>query len=204
MQRFSTENVSSASPLSEQIQKLSDGNLSFHFFFGWALLDQSAYLGNMEGITYVTDHMRMWCVSTFLVSYPDLFLANPARDLVTRLGPCFSSQWAVNTNSSQSGWGHQQCGRHEPCKGVWGYPPSENFQVWRLRNAISALVMRYVSEKSTSNHENYKQLQISIIKITESKENKSIHRRDLSGSTGLGGSSCPPCPPLATALRTFC
>ena len=40
--------------------------------------------------------------------------------------------------------------------------------------------------------ENGKQLQITIIKITESKENKSIHRLDLSGSTGPGaGGSCP-------------
>ena len=37
--------------------------------------------------------------------------------------------------------------------------------------------------------ENGKQLQITIIKITESKENKSIHRFDLSGSTGPGGAA---------------
>jgi len=30
-----------------------------------------------------------------------------------------------------------------------GTPP-EKFQIWRLRNAIFPLVMRYVSEKSTS------------------------------------------------------
>ena len=37
-------------------------------------------------------------------------------------------------------------------RGVWGYPPPEDFQIWRLRNAIfSTCVMRYVSEKSTSN-----------------------------------------------------
>ena len=57
---------------------------------------------------------------------------------------------------------------------------------------FSALVMKYVSEKQTSTgahdleDENGKQLQITIIKITESKENKSIHRLDLSGSTGPG------------------
>ena len=33
-------------------------------------------------------------------------------------------------------------------------------------------------------YENGKQLQVTIIKITESKENKSIHRRNVSGSTG--------------------
>ena len=47
--------------------------------------------------------------------------------------------------------------------------------------------MGYVSEKSTSNHENGKQLRVTIIKITESKENKSIHRLAVSGSTGPGG-----------------
>ena len=58
-------------------------------------------------------------------------------------------------------------------------------------------------------HENGKQLQVTTIKMTESKENKSIHRLDLSGSTGLGGGgSCPPCPPLLvtpllTILRYF-
>ena len=49
--------------------------------------------------------------------------------------------------------------------------------------------MRYVSEKSTSNHEIGKQLQVTVIKVTESKENKSIHRLDVSGSTGPGGGS---------------
>ena len=65
---------------------------------------------------------------------------------------------------------------------------------------FSALVMRYVSEKSTSN------MQVTQIKITESKENKSIHRLDLPGSTGpeVGGGgrgeAVSLAPPLATAL----
>ena len=48
-------------------------------------------------------------------------------------------------------------------------------------------------------YENGKQLQVTIIKITESKENKSINRLDVFGSTvpgaegGGGGGSCPPC-----------
>ena len=46
--------------------------------------------------------------------------------------------------------------------------------------------MRYVSEKSMSHTENGKQLQVTLIKITESKENKSIHRLDLVGSTAPG------------------
>ena len=47
--------------------------------------------------------------------------------------------------------------------------------------------MRYVSEKSTSNHEIGKQLQVTVIKVTESKENKSIHRLDVSGSEQVRG-----------------
>ena len=58
------------------------------------------------------------------------------------------------------------------------------------KTLFSAFVMRYVSEKSTT-------------KITESKENKSIHRLDMSGSTRPGwggeGGKVPP-PPPATAL----
>ena len=63
---------------------------------------------------------------------------------------------------------------------------------------FSALVMRYVSEKSTSN------MQVTLIKITESKENKSIQRLDVSSSTGQGaggGAAAFLAPLLATALR---
>ena len=96
--------------------------------------------------------------------------------------------------------------RHQACSGVWG-----------CEMLFSALVMRYVSEKSTSN------MQVTQIKITESKENKSIQILDVSSSTGRGGggggrgrslpSSPPPPPPpppppaaflaplLVTALR---
>ena len=68
---------------------------------------------------------------------------------------------------------------------------------------FSALVMRYVSEKLTSNVKmaNNK-LQVSIIKITESSENNSIHRLDVSGLTGLwGGGGAPPprAPPCSPA-----
>ena len=47
---------------------------------------------------------------------------------------------------------------------------------------FSALVMRCL-RKIDLKYENSKQLQVTTIKITESKENKSIHRLDLSGST---------------------
>ena len=67
---------------------------------------------------------------------------------------------------------------------------------------FSALVMRYVSE-SILNMENGKQLQVMLIKITESKENKSIHRLDVSSSTGPRRAAAPLAPPplLATALQ---
>ena len=65
---------------------------------------------------------------------------------------------------------------------------------------FSALVMRYVSEKSTSN------MQVTQIKITESKENKSIQILDVSSSPGRGGeggggAAAFLAPLLVTALR---
>ena len=41
--------------------------------------------------------------------------------------------------------------RHEPCRGVGGVPSPENFQIGDDETLFSALVMRYVSEKATSN-----------------------------------------------------
>ena len=66
--------------------------------------------------------------------------------------------------------------------------------------------MRYVSEKIDLEYENGKQLQVTIIKITESNENKSIHRLDVSGSTGPGGQLPPyalPSPPNTLLQLTF-
>ena len=67
---------------------------------------------------------------------------------------------------------------------------------------FSALVMRYVSEKSTLNMKMAfnKLLQVTIIKITESKDNKSIQRLDVSRLTGPGGAAAPLALLLATAL----
>ena len=69
---------------------------------------------------------------------------------------------------------------------------------------FSALVMRYVSEKSTLNMKmaNNKLLQVTIIKITESKDNKSIQRLDVSGLTGPGGWGGGVAAPLALLLAT--
>ena len=83
-----------------------------------------------------------------------------------------------------TGGHYRECRRHEPCRGgVWGYPPPENCQIWRLRNALFSTCLRKIDLE----YENGKQLQVTIIKITESKENKSIQRLDVSGSTGPGG-----------------
>ena len=91
--------------------------------------------------------------------------------------------------------------RHAPyCRWVSGCPPPENFQVWRLRNAIFSTCYEICLRKIDLEPENGKQLQVTIIKITESKENNSIHRLDESGSTRPGGQLPPLASPLATAL----
>ena len=53
-----------------------------------------------------------------------------------------------------------------------------------------------MSPKIDLEYENGKQLKVTIIKITASKENNAIHRVDVSGSTGPGAL------PLAKALET--
>ena len=69
--------------------------------------------------------------------------------------------------------------------GRLGYAPPENVQVWRLQNTktlFSALVMGSVSKKSTLNIKMANNLlQVTIIKITESKENNSILRLYVRG-----------------------
>ena len=84
---------------------------------------------------------------------------------------------------------------NEPCMGVWGYPPPENFQIWRLRNAIFSTCHEICLRKIDLEYENGKQLQVTIIKMNESKESKSIHRLELSGPTGPGGTAAPLAPP---------
>ena len=66
----------------------------------------------------------------------------------------------------------------------------ENFQVFSTCHEICL-------RKIDLEPENGKQLQVAIIKITESKENNSIHRLNVSGSKGPGG-TCPPCSPPAS------
>ena len=69
-----------------------------------------------------------------------------------------------------------------------------------LRNAIFSTCREICLRKIDLDYENGKQLQVTIIKITESKENNSIHRIDVSGSTGPGRAAAPLAPLLATAL----
>ena len=82
-------------------------------------------------------------------------------------------------------------------RGYGGIVPQKIFKFGGSETFFSVLVMRYVSEKKIDlEYENGKQLfQVTITKITESKENKSIHRLDVSGSTGPRG-ELPPPPPL--------
>ena len=63
-----------------------------------------------------------------------------------------------------------------------------------LRNAIFSTCHGICLRKVDLEYENGKQLQVTIIKVTESKENRFIHRLDVSGSIGPGG-QLPPLPP---------
>ena len=65
----------------------------------------------------------------------------------------------------------------------------------RLRNAIFSTCHEICLRKIDLKRENGKQLQVTIIKITESKENKSIRRLDVYSSTAAFRA-----PLLATAL----
>ena len=57
---------------------------------------------------------------------------------------------------------------------------------------FSALCHEIYRRKIDLEYENGKQLQVTIIKITESKENKSIQRLDVSGPAGPRGEQLPP------------
>ena len=64
-----------------------------------------------------------------------------------------------------------------------GILPQKGFKFGGSEALFSALVMKRV-RKIGLEYENGKQLQVTVIKITESKQNKSIHRLNVSGSTG--------------------
>ena len=79
---------------------------------------------------------------------------------------------------------------------MWGYPPAENFKSGGFETLFSAACDEICFRKIDLQYENGKQLQVTSIKITESKENKSIHGLDVSGPTGLGrGGAAAPLPP---------
>ena len=83
-----------------------------------------------------------------------------------------------------------------------GILPWKIFKFGGSETLFSALVMKYVSEKLTLNMKMANILQVTIIKITDSKENKSIHRLNVSRSTGPvggGGAAASLAPLLATA-----
>ena len=87
-----------------------------------------------------------------------------------------------------------------------GILPRKIFKLGGSETLFSALVMKYVSEKLTLKMKMANILQVTIIKITDSKINKSIHRLNVSGSTGPvgggvggGGAAAPLAPLLATA-----
>ena len=81
--------------------------------------------------------------------------------------------------------------RHKSFSGGLGCPPPENVRVWRVRNPIFSTYHEICLRKIDLEPENGKQLQVTIIKLTESKENNSIHRLDVSGSTGPRGAAAP-------------
>ena len=89
----------------------------------------------------------------------------------------------------------------DSCRGVWGYPPAQNFQIGRLRNVIFSTCHEICLRKIDLEFENGKQLQVTIIKITESKENKSIQRLDVFGSTVPGGGAPAPLASYGSGLR---
>ena len=101
------------------------------------------------------------------------------------------------------GGGHcRECRRHEPCRGVWVSPKKIfKFGGYELLFRLLSWDM-YMSLKIDLEYENGKLLQVTIIKITESKENKSIQCVWLNKSReGGGGDSSPLALPLATALK---
>ena len=65
----------------------------------------------------------------------------------------------------------------------------------RLVHTILSTCHEICLRKIDLEYENGKLLQVTLIKTTTSKENKSINRLDLSDSTGRGG-QLPPLPPL--------
>ena len=79
---------------------------------------------------------------------------------------------------------------------VWGYPPPGHFQIWRLPNAIFSTCHEICLRKIDLEYENGKQLQVTIVQITESKEKKSIQKLDESVAQQVWGAAAPLAPAL--------
>ena len=133
-------------------------------------------MGRERGVTCTVPH--------FLFSFSRLqtdLTVNVTKQTSIR----WVSRWRVNRAETRvfvTGAHYRERRRHET---------PEKFQVWRLRNAIFSTCHLICLRKIDLEPENGKQLQVTIIKITESKENNSIHRLDVSGSTGPGGQLPP-------------
>ena len=96
---------------------------------------------------------------------------------------------------------YRECRRYEPCRRAWGYPPPENFKFGGFETLFSAACHEICLRKIDLQYENGKQLQVTNIKITESKEtNPSTDLMCLAQQVQGEGGSFPPAPPLATAL----
>ena len=83
--------------------------------------------------------------------------------------------------------------------GVWEYPPSEHFQIWRLRNAIFSSCHEIRLRKIDLEYENGKQLQVTTLlslKKTNPSQTWFVWLNRSRGGGGGGGLA----PPLATAL----
>ena len=91
---------------------------------------------------------------------------------------------------------------NESCRGSGGILGQKIFRFGGSEMLFSALCHEIYRRKIDLEYENGKQLQVTIIKITESKENKSIQRLGVSGPTGpRGGTAAPLTRPLARALE---
>ena len=81
---------------------------------------------------------------------------------------------------------------NESCRGSGGILGQKIFRFGGSEMLFSALCHEIYRRKIDLEYENGKQLQVTIIKITVSKENKSIQRLDVSGPTGPRGEQLPP------------
>ena len=96
---------------------------------------------------------------------------------------------------------YRESPRHKPCRGggVLGIRPQKIFKFGSSEMLFFSTCHEICLRKIDLEYETRTQLQVTFIKMTESKENKSIQRLDVPGSTGPGGGGgggwLPPCLP---------